>query len=85
MLAVLVNIAVFVLLSAAFVWGWNRKFRGTKWAVHLKGLNCPRCGNRLPAIRIPRTRQQRLWGGWTCKRCGCEVDKFGTEIAASSK
>lgn len=82
MLAIFVNIAVLVLLTAIFVWGWNRKFCGTKWAVRLRGADCPRCGNHLPAIRIPRNRQQRQWGGWTCSKCGCEVDKFGKEIVA---
>jgi hypothetical protein len=21
-----------------------------------------------------------MWGGWTCSNCGCEMDKWGTEI-----
>jgi hypothetical protein len=31
-------------------------------------------------MRIPRNREQFKWGGWTCKKCRCEVDKHGKEI-----
>jgi hypothetical protein len=49
-------------------WGWNRR-----------RVFCPRCHSRQPIIRIPTSWRQFWWGGWTCKACGCEVDKWGVE------
>jgi hypothetical protein len=40
---------------------------------------CPRCGEKAPAIRVPTSINQFLWGGFTCK-CGCEIDKWGHEL-----
>ena len=39
---------------------------------------CPECGEQLP--RWPAKRWQRLWGGWTCPNCGCEVDHKGRKV-----
>ena len=74
---------VIILLGVGVVtiWLWNRKHRGTKWAINLGRVTCPRCKSPLPMMRIPRTREQLKWGGWTCKKCGCDVDKHGKEIA----
>ena len=41
---------------------------------------CPKCGSQLPRIRKPTSIKQLIWGGWTCPRCGCEIDKRGTQI-----
>jgi hypothetical protein len=84
MLTVLIYAAALVAVTVVAVRAWNRKYRGTKWAINLGRVSCPRCQNQLPIIRIPRTRQQLKWGGWTCGKCGCEVDKHGKEIAAGS-
>jgi len=35
---------------------------------------CPYCGNKLPRWRIPENAKQTYWGGWTCKKCGKEVE-----------
>lgn len=54
-----------------------------KWGVNPKGLagmECPRCGTPVPAVRKPANRRQVLWGGWTCPECGCEIDKWGREV-----
>ena len=29
------------------------------------------------AFRLPRTRHEALWGGWTCRGCGNELDRHG--------
>ncbi len=39
--------------------------------------NCPQCGLPRPRRRFPASINQFLWGGWTCKQCGCEVDSIG--------
>ncbi|MBL8922908.1 MAG: hypothetical protein JNJ54_28930 [Myxococcaceae bacterium] len=56
--------------------------RGTQQKTDL-GLNltlanaCPKCGTPLPAVRVPKNFRQALWGGWTCAKCGVELDKWG--------
>lgn len=41
---------------------------------------CPDCGERFPKFRKPQTGRQAMWGGWTCQKCGCEVDRKGNRI-----
>jgi len=38
---------------------------------------CPECATPLPKVRKPMNRQQALWGGWTCPKCGIDVDRKG--------
>ncbi|WP_459788707.1 hypothetical protein [Alteriqipengyuania sp. 357] len=38
---------------------------------------CPRCGQSLPAMRMPRSVRQALVGGWTCRQCSAEITKWG--------
>ena len=54
-----------------------------RWGINLHGVNCPRCGNPMPRVRKPQSRNQRLWGGGTCETCGCEMDKWGREIGSA--
>ncbi len=54
--------------------------RKGRWGINLKSVNCPRCGESVPQIRTPTSIRQTAWGGWTCVRCGCEIDKWGAEI-----
>lgn len=42
--------------------------------------SCPECGAALPVVRWPTSWRQILWGGWTCKRCGAEVDRWGRKV-----
>jgi len=51
-----------------------------RWGINLEPVNCPRCMSALPQIRQPKSRREQLWGGWTCEKCGCKVDKWGREI-----
>jgi hypothetical protein len=49
-----------------------------RWGINFHyPYKCPQCDNKLPIIRIPNDFQEGMWGGWTCKRCGCKVDKWG--------
>ena len=54
--------------------------RKGRWGFNLELPHCPRCGEEVPAIRKPTSVRQALWGGWTCNKCGCEMDKRGVEI-----
>lgn len=46
-------------------------------------VNCPRCGSPLPVVRKPGSAKEMMWGGWTCPKCGCKVDKYGRERTAA--
>lgn len=84
-MGILEYVVVVLCIGIVTIWSWNRRHRGTKWEINLQRVTCPRCQNPLPRVRIPRTREQAKWGGWTCKKCGCEVDKHGKEIAAKGE
>ena len=42
--------------------------------------NCPTCGTKQPATRKPTSFRQTIWGGWTCAKCGTEIDRQGHVI-----
>jgi hypothetical protein len=54
--------------------------RSGKLGINTKTVCCPRCGRKAPMLRIPANLRQALWGGWTCRQCRCEFDKYGREI-----
>ncbi|WP_146190740.1 hypothetical protein [Polaribacter aquimarinus] len=54
-------------------------FKHLKFKVNLKKINCPKCGIEQPNIRKPKGWTEILWGGNTCKNCGCKTDRFGNE------
>lgn len=49
-------------------------------AVNAKG-GCPDCATPVPLYRRPTSVRQALWGGWTCDRCGTEMDRLGDRLA----
>ena len=79
---VLTVILVVVVLVAAFVFIRAQAKAQGRWGISALRTSCPRCGTRLPMIRKPATREEALWGGWTCPQCGCQVDKYGRELGA---
>jgi hypothetical protein len=40
-------------------------------------VHCPACDTPQPFIRKPASTRQALFGGYTCKACSCEIDKYG--------
>lgn len=54
--------------------------RGGRYGINLRKVFCPKCREPMPRIRRPKNERQRLWGGWTCPKCGCEMDKYGVDI-----
>lgn len=55
----------------------------SRLGINPEPVNCPDCGNPMPKIRRPRTIKQALWGGGTCPKCGCEMDKWGKKTGSS--
>ena len=75
------------LVFVAIVFGLIMIFAGTKgkekWGINLGTVTCPRCKTPQPKARTPQNTRQALWGGSTCV-CGCEMDKWGREVAPSN-
>ncbi len=46
----------------------------------LSSPKCPTCETQQPAIRRPTSLRQLLRGGWTCAKCGTEIDRHGRAI-----
>ena len=73
--------AAFVVLASVLLLGILLVAVGTvrknRWGINVEPVICPACGSSMPRARQPRSRNQALWGDWTCAKCGCEVDKWG--------
>jgi hypothetical protein len=54
-----------------------------RWGINVQPVNCPDCGSPMPQVRQPKSLRQTLWGGGTCTRCGCEMDKWGRKLPTS--
>jgi hypothetical protein len=48
--------------------------------LYLVRQRCPQCTTPFPRLRWPVNRRQALWGGNTCRRCGCEIDRWGRRV-----
>jgi ribosomal protein S27E len=44
-------------------------------------IECPNCQNPQPIFRKPTSVKQMMFGGWTCKACGAEINKYGAQEA----
>jgi len=67
-----------VVVAPLIMQRWPRQ---GKWGIHPHPVQCPECGAVCPRVRWPTSWRQALWGGWTCKHCGCEMDKYGKKMA----
>ncbi|MFO0810402.1 MAG: hypothetical protein U0746_17395 [Gemmataceae bacterium] len=53
-----------------------------KLPINLETVHCPECHERMPFFRLPETLRQLMWGGWTCPKCGCRMDRWGRRAVA---
>jgi hypothetical protein len=51
-----------------------------RWGMNLESVNCSACDSPLRQVRQTKSFRQALCGGWTCAKCGCEMDKWGRLI-----
>lgn len=56
-----------------------------KWGINLDKVLCPECGAKQPALRMPKNLEQLMYGGWTCEKCSCKMDKHGNKVVAQDK
>jgi hypothetical protein len=73
-LVLVVMASVLLLGSLLVAFGTVTKNR---WGINTKPVNCPACGAPMPRVRRPKSLRRALWGGGTCGKCGCEMDKWG--------
>lgn len=52
------------------------------FGINVKIINCPDCDEPQPRVRKPKNMREAMWGGNTCAKCGCEMDKWGKKIQA---
>ncbi len=83
----LIVFSVGAVIFIAYFYLVNRlNAKNSKWGINFKALKpgtkmeCPGCGSDLPKIRKPANVKQFLWGGFTCKSCGKEYDKWLKQI-----
>jgi len=50
-----------------------------KLGMNFEKICCPNCAEEMPKVRKPANLRQTLWGGWTCNKCGTEMDKYGVK------
>ena len=65
-------LALFALLAAMGLLVAYGTIARNRWGINHSAVSCPRCHSPLPTQRQPRSRRQRLWGGWTCAACGAK-------------
>jgi hypothetical protein len=77
-LVYIVGVALVVLVGVV-IYGTLVK---NKWGVNFQPVSCPSCGTEMPRARAPASGTQAMWGGYTCPKCGCQMDKWGSRLAA---
>lgn len=83
MIAILVGIIIGIVLVFLFSL-INKDSKFAKLGVNLNRVFCSNCNEKQPVIRKPKNKRQALYGGYTCKKCGTEMDKYGTIIKADN-
>jgi hypothetical protein len=53
----------------------------TRWGFNLSRVSCPACSEPQQGIRKVTSLRQKLWGGYTCPKCACEMDKWGRRLS----
>jgi hypothetical protein len=79
MLGPAISIAILVLLALVI----HGSIVKNRWGINLKPVACPSCGTMMPRTRMPSSSRQAIWGGFTCPKCGCEMDKWGRRLSAT--
>ena len=76
---VLAAIALLLLAPGLYLIVRDTARRQGRWGINSRRMACPRCATKAPPFRIPSSLTELLWGGFTCRHCGCKVDKWGVE------
>lgn len=80
----IINSTLFAVLLVGLAFVVRDTLRRTgRWGINLRPIACPRCGGAAGPLRMPKSTTQALWGGRTCKACGCHMDKWGKPLEAA--
>jgi len=74
-LGILIGVVLFLFFTLI-----KKDSKYSKLGINLKRVYCPKCNLKQPIIRKPTNERQILYGGYTCKNCGTEMDKYGTQL-----
>lgn len=66
-------------LGPALIGGVAAGLAVFRLALLMPARNCPNCLTPLPKFRRAKSMRQVMWGGWTCAKCGIEIDRKGTK------
>jgi hypothetical protein len=80
----IVGIAILVLVAVGVVLVIHGTVVKNNWGINPIRVKCPNCGTEMPRVRMPSSARQAMWGGYTCRECKCEMDKWGRRIAGST-
>lgn len=76
-----IAIVAFAILALAIAAAWRlgTSTRARRaWGINMKPpRHCPCCDERLSVLRMPTSLRQFFLGGWICRSCGAEIDKWG--------
>ena len=76
----LLGIVIGVVFLVFFFISNGKNGKNPQMGINLGRVYCPKCGSKQPVIRKPKNERQAFYGGYTCKNCGTEMDKYGKEI-----
>jgi len=48
-----------------------------RFGINLRAVYCPECGRKMAFFRVPSSLRQWMWGGYRCRDCSCEMDRWG--------
>jgi ribosomal protein L40E len=71
---------VMLIVGGAYAFFRHANKNKTRWGVNFDEMVCPDCNTKQPITRVPANRREMLWGGFTCRKCGTEADKWGRKI-----
>ncbi len=71
---VVVIASLWIAAGVMLYWGIKKK---NKFGVNTSSIKCPQCDLKAPSVRKPKNISEALWGGFTCEKCGAEIDKWG--------
>lgn len=78
-------IILFLVVVLPNLLGWVLRSQSQtqgKFGIGSFEAECPHCQNPQPIFRKPASFKQMMFGGWTCKACGTEVNKYGAQEAS---
>lgn len=73
---------IFFVVILYALWMKKQNQSKSKWGINFEAIKhgseitCAGCGAKVPKIRKPQNLKEILWGGFTCKSCGKQHDKW---------